>query len=101
PILDTFDTSNTALPSGDRTITTVAPQALMLLNDRFIHEQAESFARRIITEVGGDPMKQIEAAYQLALSRKPTQRESLIAMQYYQRQISAYESLRARLRFEP
>ncbi len=101
PMLDTFDTTNTALPSGDRTVTTVAPQALMLLNDRFIHEQAESFARRIVADVGNDPVNQIAAAYQLALSRKPTQRESMIAMQYLQRQTSAYESLRTRLRFEP
>src|SRR5437660_6541220 len=101
PMLDTFDTTNNAFPTGERTITTVAPQALMLLNDRFIHEQAEAFARRIVTKVGDDPMKQVESAYQLALSRRPTQREAIIAIQYLQRQTSAYESLRTRLRFEP
>ena len=101
PMLDTFDTPSSALPSGERTITTVAPQALMLLNDRFIHEHGENFARRIVAEVGDDPIKQIESAYQLALSRRPTQRESLIAMQYLQRQTSSYETLRTRLRFEP
>jgi hypothetical protein len=101
PMLDTFDTTNNALPSGERTVTTVAPQALMLLNDRFIHERAEAFALRILSEVGNDPLKQVEAAYGLALSRKPTPRESAIAMQYLQRQISSYESLRTRLRFEP
>ena len=54
-----------------------------------------------MADVGDDPIRQIEAAYQLALSRKPTQRESLLAIQYLQRQTSAYESLRNRLRFEP
>jgi hypothetical protein len=101
PMLDTFDTNNTALPSGERTVTTVAPQALMLMNDRFVHERAEGFARRIVEEVGDDPLRQVEKAYELALSRKPTERERGIAMEYVRRQASAYEALRKRLRFEP
>jgi hypothetical protein len=101
PMLDTFDTTNTALPSGERTITTVAPQVLMLLNDRFMHERAEALARRIVSDVGNDPIRQVESAYELALSRKPTSRESALALQYLQRQISSYQSLRTRLRFEP
>jgi hypothetical protein len=101
PMLDTFDTNNTANPTGERTTTTVAPQALMLLNDRFMHERAGAFARRVISQAGADRAKQVERAYELALGRKPTQRESAIAMQYVARQSSAFESLRGRLRFDP
>jgi hypothetical protein len=101
PMLDTFDTTNSALPTGERTTTTVAPQALMLMNDRFIHEKATALAQKIITEVGDDLSAQINRAYQLALSRKPTPRELSIAIDYLQRQSSAFEILRNRLHFEP
>ncbi len=101
PMLDTFDTASNSNPTGERTITTVAPQALMLMNDRFMHERAQDLAKKIVSQVGADPLKQVELAYQLALSRNPTPRESAIALQYLQRQLSSYESLRSRLRFEP
>src|SRR6185295_378866 len=101
PMLDTFDTTNTALPTGERTITTVAPQALMLMNDRFIHEKATALAQRIITEVGDDLSRQVQRSYELALSRKPSQRELAIAMDYVQRQSSSFQTLRTRMHFEP
>ncbi len=101
PMLDTFDTASNANPTGERTTTTVAPQALMLLNDRFMHERAGAFARRVLSQAGEDRAKQVEKAYELTLGRKPTARESAIAMEYVSRQKSAFESLRRRVRFEP
>jgi cytochrome c553 len=102
PMLDTFDSNNSSLPSGERTTTTVAPQALMLLNDRFMHERARGFAKRIIAQAGADRSKQVTAAYEIALSRRPTQREMSIATQYLERQAKVAEQmLRRRMRFEP
>lgn len=47
PMLDIFDYSNTTSPLSERPVTTVAPQALLLLNDAFMQEQAKAFADRL------------------------------------------------------
>jgi hypothetical protein len=52
PMLDTFDYSNTTSPLSERPVTTVAPQALLLLNDTFMREQAAAFADRLEKELG-------------------------------------------------
>ena len=52
PALDIFDYSNTAQPLGERPVTTVAPQSLMLLNDDFMQQQAAAFAARLVKEAG-------------------------------------------------
>src|SRR5262249_28483965 len=54
---------------GRRDNTTVAPQALALLNDRFVRRVAIDFAERLIKEVGNDPAQWIERGYLLALAR--------------------------------
>ena len=95
PMLETFDYNNTAEPLGVRPVTTVAPQALMLLNGQFIEEKAESFAARVKKDVGDDRNAQIERVFQLALNRKPSDNERSIATQIMKRQSesSALKSL--------
>ena len=44
-------------------------QALNLLNSRFALEQAAAFAKRLQTECGDDPERQVKTAYRLALGR--------------------------------
>lgn len=44
PLMTTFDLCDSTLPCGQRNITTVAPQALSLLNNQFIHDRAEALA---------------------------------------------------------
>lgn len=101
PLFETFDYSNVSLPSGLRPETTVAPQALMLLNDDFLQLQAEAFGQRIRTEAGADPRDQIRRVYSLALGRLPTEREMQVAFHYVERQATAFESLQSRLTFRP
>jgi hypothetical protein len=50
PMLDVFDYSNTTSPLSERPTTTVAPQALLLLNDAFLQEQAGALAKRLERE---------------------------------------------------
>jgi hypothetical protein len=57
---------------------TVAPQALHLLNNGMVQQLAESFAERVRREVGSDPARQIERAYWIALSRPPGEEERAI-----------------------
>ena len=59
----------------ERRDSTVAPQALYLMNNGMVRQLAEQFARRVIREAGTDPAKQIDRVYRIALSRPPTDEE--------------------------
>ena len=72
PLLECFDAANGTAPTGQRPSTTVAPQALMLLNDPWIQDQAAAFADRVAREAGPDPERQIARAFSLALQRRPS-----------------------------
>src|SRR5262249_4869046 len=69
----------------ERRDSTVAPQALHLMNNRMVHELADHFARRVIQDAGNDSAKQIERVYRIALSRPPTAEERTIAMEALRR----------------
>ena len=101
PVLENFDYSNTTSPLGERPVTTVAPQALMLLNDQFFQRQAVAFAARLTREAGHEPDKQIRRAYRLAVGREPNERETQIAVDYLKRQTAAFAAIRSRLTFRP
>lgn len=57
---------------------TVAPQALYLMNNGMVQGLADAFAQRVSKEAGTDPGRQIEWTYLAALSRRPTQEEEQI-----------------------
>ncbi|HXI52656.1 MAG TPA: PSD1 and planctomycete cytochrome C domain-containing protein, partial [Candidatus Saccharimonadales bacterium] len=79
PVLEAFDYNNTASPVSERPVTTVAPQALMLLNDEFMQTQADAWAARLVREAGPSPERQIQRGFRLALGRDPTAREAALA----------------------
>ena len=82
PFMTTFDFSDTTLPCGQRDVTTVAPQALALMNNHFVHLQSTTFARRILQEAGHDHTAQITRAWHLALGRPPSPQELSEAAQH-------------------
>jgi hypothetical protein len=79
----------------------VAPQALMLLNDDFMEQQAAAFARRLLREAGPDAAKQIRRGYQLAAAREPNSHELNLASAFLKRQAVALKSIASRLSFRP
>ncbi len=56
----------------ERRDSTVVLQALHLMNNGMVHELAESLARRVESEAGAEPARQIEKVYFIALGRTPT-----------------------------
>ncbi len=80
PLMTTFDFSDTTQPCSQRNVSTVAPQALALLNNEFVHQQSAAFAARVIGEVGRDPSAQVERAWWLALARVPSESERAAAL---------------------
>ena len=76
PFFEVFDVPDGMQSRGVRELTTVPTQALMLMNNQFVRDQAAHFANRIRKAVGNDNLKHIvEEAYWLALSRSPTNEE--------------------------
>ena len=74
-LLENFDSPQMGPNCLQRSESTVAPQALHLLNNGMVHELAGHFADRVIRRVGSDPQKQITECWRLALSRHPTSEE--------------------------
>lgn len=89
PFLESFDATTPDSPVGARPVTTIAPQALILLNSAFMDEQSAAFAARLLKEGHPDITAQVERAYRLALGRQPTARETAIARAYLDRQRQA------------
>ncbi|TWT57041.1 hypothetical protein KOR42_03990 [Thalassoglobus neptunius] len=78
PFLEVFDKPDANLSCPVRSKTTIAPQALHLLNSDFARERATAFAARLTRDVDSEddvPSKRINLAYELCLSRKPTTQE--------------------------
>jgi cytochrome c553 len=75
-VLENFDLPQMAPNCVQRVNTTVASQALYLLNNSQVYQLAGSFADRITQEAGTEPGRQIERIYWSALGRPPTQEET-------------------------
>ncbi len=71
-----FDCPDATTVVPRRNVSTTPGQALNLLNDPFVLDQAERFARRVRTEAGPDVGAQIERAFGLAFGRAPSEREA-------------------------
>ncbi len=84
PQLTAFDFPDTTLPCGQRDSTTVAPQALTLMNNRFAHEQSEALAKRANKE--SEEPKRIIAAWRIALARNPSATEAKAATEHLAKQ---------------
>jgi hypothetical protein len=92
PLMTTFDFADTTLPCGQREVTTVAPQALAMMNNHFVHEQSDSMAHRVAQEAGNDPAKQVEGAWRLALGRAPSQTEAEAAATHLASQLAHFQA---------
>src|SRR5213078_2300328 len=72
PLMQAFDGPDAQASCGRRENTTVAPQALALLNDRFVRARSMDFAERVGQEAGAKSDAQVRLAWRLALGREPS-----------------------------
>jgi hypothetical protein len=79
-----FDAADSTAPVEKRTISTVAPQALFLLNNPFVLAQTRALARRIV-DADKDDAARIQRVYQLLYGRPPTLEEITIGSAFLQR----------------
>ncbi len=86
PMFQAFDMPDTHESCSRRSVSTTAPQALNLLNDKAILLSAQSFAGRVLKAAGADVNAQIETAYRLAFARKPDADEIKMAVEFLRQQ---------------
>jgi hypothetical protein len=91
-MLHAFDAPVMEVNCERRQSSTVATQALMLMNSQFILDQAARFAQRLQKESGDDPAAQIARAWQLAFSRLPTPSERADALAFLSGQVDLLKS---------
>jgi hypothetical protein len=86
PLLAAFDKPDAQQSCGRRDRTTVAPQALAILNGQFVRTVSSDFADRLASEGGAELADRIDLAFQLALSRSPSHEELAAACEFVEKQ---------------
>ena len=81
-MLDAFDAADPDYVTGDRDVTTVAPQALFMLNSPFAMNQAGRMAARLESESHAGISGQVDLAYRLALGRQANSSEHSRAVEF-------------------
>ncbi len=82
PIFDAFDFADPSVVVGARSVSTVAPQALYLLNDPFPISQAKAAAERLLMEKLPSDEARLDRLYLRCLGRTPTAGERAIAAKF-------------------
>ena len=93
PLMDSFDQPTPDQPAPARATTTIAPQALILLNSTFMDNNAAAFAERVVREAGDERPKQVDRAFRLALLRPPAEQERQLALEFLDRQKAEFQSV--------
>jgi cytochrome c553 len=75
PMLLAFDTPTPFNTMGRRTVSNVPAQALILMNDPFVLEQARLWAKRVLAVPDATAEERITGMYAAAFSRPPTGQE--------------------------
>ena len=75
PMFEVFDLPDLNVTCERRITSTVPTQALTMLNNEFMLQQAGHFAARVVKEAGPDRREQVKTMYRIALSREPTASE--------------------------
>ncbi|WP_339911835.1 PSD1 and planctomycete cytochrome C domain-containing protein [Symmachiella dynata] len=91
-VLDAFDAPIMEPNCEARTPSTVAPQALMLMNSNFTISLAEHFAQRIAADAGAEPTKRAALAWRLAFSVEPSESEQQAAVDFLNDQAEHFKS---------
>lgn len=80
--LSVFDVADPSLSVGQREVTTVATQALFLMNSPFVIENCQATAKRVLADGSMDERRRLQLLFELCLSRPPTSDELAHAQRY-------------------
>ncbi|WP_197526873.1 DUF1549 and DUF1553 domain-containing protein [Pirellulimonas nuda] len=97
-VLAAFDMPTMTPNCTQRAVTTVAPQSLMMLNDRFVVDESDAAADRLIAEHDGSVPEQVRQLWRLAYGAPPTGPEledAVVFVEALGRQQASVESERS------
>jgi hypothetical protein len=89
-VLQTFDFADPAVVTGKRPLTTVAPQALFLMNGKLVHEQTRRLAEKLVREAP-DEASRVALLYEKVFAQRAGRRDlarSLDFVQRYRRELA-------------
>ena len=82
PGMELFDAPPTTDSCALRTQSTVPTQALVLMNDEFVEDQAGFLAQRALREAGDGLTKTVDRLFLLTLAHPPTQKRQAEALHF-------------------
>ncbi|MGH9672417.1 MAG: DUF1553 domain-containing protein, partial [Bryobacteraceae bacterium] len=86
PLFEIFDLPDQNVSCGRRNVSTVPTQALALLHNEFVLAHSRRFAARLDQLAPNDPARQVELAYEIALSRPPAPEEKRLGVEFVGRE---------------
>ncbi len=84
PMMAVFDSCDTTAPTGQRDVSIVAPQALTLLNNEWVHAESTAMAERVMASAPGVDDR-VVSAWKIALARRPTASEKQASIEFVRR----------------
>ncbi|MDX1566123.1 MAG: DUF1553 domain-containing protein, partial [Phycisphaeraceae bacterium] len=96
PSLMLFDAPEPLTSLGRRQSTTVAPQALMFINNDNVRQYARGLADRLKPHLARSPRQAVEAGYRIAVGRRPDPEELKASLDFLKTQSKAYGNNRDR-----
>jgi mono/diheme cytochrome c family protein len=82
PFMMAFDTPNPFTSVGRRNVSNLPAQALILMNDPFVREQAAHWANRLLADSSLDTRGRIEKAHRAAFARSANAEEFQLSMEF-------------------
>jgi hypothetical protein len=92
PMLQVFDAPDALGSQGERPATTIAPQALLMMNNPHVRAYAHGFARRIAPTETTSLEAAVAAGYEVALTRPPTKAELADSVAFVKSQLASYQA---------
>ncbi len=92
PMMELFDSPTTTDSCSVRQASVLPTQALILMNDEFIEDQAAYLARRAGSQTQTELRAVIEQAHRLALSRSPISSRLDRAVGFVEQQLASYQA---------
>ena len=81
PMMAVFDSCDTTAPTGRRDVSTVAPQALTLLNNEWVHGESKAMGDRVIASTF-EVDDRVVNAWRIAIGRIPTSIERQASLEF-------------------
>jgi hypothetical protein len=92
PMMQLFDQPEPLVSQGNRPATTIAPQALLLMNNPHIRGYARSLAKSLLPRAEKDFAAAVRQGYLLSLSRPPSDEELRDNVEFLKSQEASYKN---------